>query len=69
MPKGWGVRSNHGGGCGAQAGGAADCQLVEPALGNDANPAGLPIPLLNGANETPTGFTAGVSLGIASDNG
>ena len=59
MVKGWGVCTNHGGGCGAQAGAAADdCQLVGPAMpGKDVNPAGLPIPTLNGASEAPTGFT------------
>ena len=59
--KGCGVCDNHGGGFGAQAGGGAgDCQLVEPAMpGKGVNPDGLPIALLNGAKEAPTGFTTG----------
>jgi len=60
MTNGWGVCTNHGGGCGAQDGDAADdCELVVAMPGKDAKPAGRPIPLLNGANEAPTGFTVG----------
>jgi hypothetical protein len=60
--KGWGVCTNHGGGCGAQAGRSADDgQLVVPVMpGKGAKPAGRLMPLLNGANVAPTGFTAGV---------
>jgi len=71
MAKGWGVCTSHGGGCGAQDGEAADdCQLVEPVIpGKGVKPAGLPIPLLNGANEAPTEFPVGVLLGVTPDNG
>jgi len=70
MAKGWGVCTSHGGGCGAHAGGVDDCQLVGLVMpGKDGKPAGRLIPLLNGANEAPTGFTAGVELGVESGNG
>ena len=61
MVKGWGVDNNQGGSCGAQAGGAAnDCQLVELVMpGKGGKPVGRPIPLLNGANEAPTGLLVG----------
>ena len=70
MVNGWGVCTSHGGGCGAQDGGADDCQLAGLVMpGNGVKPDGLAIPLFSGANEAPTGFTGVVSSGVVSDNG
>ena len=53
---------NHGGGCGAQAGGAAGWMALGwVSEGSGAKPLGLLMPLLKGAKEAPMGLANGAA--------
>jgi len=60
MANGCGVCDVHGAGCGAQAGVVIAWMPAGRVIpGSGARPAGLPIPLLKGVKEPPTGLTNG----------